>query len=504
MPELLRLAHNGLLALPEFQRPFVWEPNRVLDLLDSVLNGWPVGSLLLLEGPQPFKIREIEGAPKVFDEEVEFYLLDGQQRVTALYHALTGTSRTVYFADFDEVDEDGRPRLRWAPRRTFADGNSGSMKISFELLLQPDAFDLALEGATSQMAEWMLDARRMFTSDDSGSTYRLPAIVMEQSISLEALTRIFETLNRTGVRLNSFDLMVAVLYPSGFNLREEWQTAQAQHGLLDLFETSGLEILKLIALWQREIDLTSKERPASRRVTGIRQRDVLNIPPSSVEEFWPRAVQAYSRALMFVRNELGVQDGDGLPSDTMVLTMAYFLERGTSTPALVRWFWSSIAMQTYAQGANTQILTDIRTGHPPTPSEEVVRAAIDSSLGDEIRRNKILRLGLRALARLHEDLDPVTGLPFRGPVVEVSSSALVSDRFLLDGDAAVAGLIFISKESLQLLRKRRTVVGEAVERLDIKALVSQGFPSGIDNANVIQDLTPRADVLAGRIMERLS
>ncbi|WIB66743.1 DUF262 domain-containing protein [Curtobacterium sp. MCBD17_035] len=501
--ELLRLARSGLLALPEFQRPFVWEPGRVIELLDSVLNGWPVGSLLVLEGPQPFRIRPIDGAPEVYEDEVELYLLDGQQRVTALYHALTGTSETVYFADFNDTTEDGDPSLKWAPRKSFSFEAAVSRRVAFESLLDPAKFDAAIQVVDARMSAWMLETRQVFTDEDNRASYTLPAIVMEQAISLEALTRIFETLNRTGVRLNSFDLMVAVLFPSGFNLRDEWEFAKANSELLERFEVNGLEVLKLVALWQRDIDAKTKSRPASRRVTGVRQRDVLNIPPDSVSQMWNRAVSSYASALDFMSSEFGVRPG-GVPTDAMVLGVAYFLDAGVSRAAITRWYWSSVALQTYAQGANTQVLTDTRDGEPLAPSAEVVVPALGAALLDESRRNKILRLGLRGLAVLHEDRDPVTDEPLTESVVEVSSTALGRGQALTDGDVPVAGLVFIGKESVRLIRKGRTLGQAPSEILHEGALRSQGFPRGIYSLGDDDDVQERANLLAERLLARLS
>ena len=60
--ELVALIDDGKLAIPDFQRRFVWRPPQVADLLVSVARRWPIGSLLLLEGPQDFAARALEGA----------------------------------------------------------------------------------------------------------------------------------------------------------------------------------------------------------------------------------------------------------------------------------------------------------------------------------------------------------------------------------------------------------------------------------------------------------
>ena len=70
---------------------------------------------------------------------------------------------------------------------------------------------------------------------------------------------------------------------------------------------------------------------------------------------------AYCRALGVLRSQFGVQSGESKPSDAMVLTLADQLSiMGSYSAYVSRWFWQAIVDQRYAQGANTQILTDIR------------------------------------------------------------------------------------------------------------------------------------------------
>lgn len=501
VPEILHLIATGRIALPEFQRPFVWEPNRVLELLDSVLNGWPIGSLLLLEGPQPFEIREIDGAPEVGDADDVLYLLDGQQRVTALFHALVGVSKTSYYADFASTDDEGRPTLKWAKQGTSIVERLDSDRIPFAIFASTKLFDAYIQRVSGSVATWMLDTRRLLMDEEARSVaYAIPAIVMDRAISLEALTRIFETLNRTGVRLNAFDLMVAVLYPSGFQLREEWKSARARYDRLEHFDVSGLEILKLIALWQRDIDSQDRSRPASRRVTGVRQRDVLNTPAPSVINHWQRGLAAYDRALATMRTRFGIRESDGLPSDSMILAIAYFLDAGIPDEALDTWYWSTIASQSYAQGANTQVLIDIR---PPVSVRDVGSTldAAEASLNDEARRNKILRLGLRGLAVLRGARDAFTNERIEQDVTELTLSTLRAGRVGFDGASPLGEVVWVTRESARQLRRALPAGSDLSLLLNADALMTQGFPGEVIEGSSVEAVAARASVLRGWLEE---
>jgi hypothetical protein len=91
-------------------------------------------------------------------------------------------------------------------------------------------------------------------------SYYIPCIVLPKKTSLAALAKIFETLNRTGVRLDVFDLMVAKLYPRGFHLRDEWTNVVEVSPELKEFDVNGIEILKLIALGEHLLSVTRDKR----------------------------------------------------------------------------------------------------------------------------------------------------------------------------------------------------------------------------------------------------
>lgn len=88
LPDLLVSCHKGLLQLPDFQRSWVWDEDRIKSLIDSASRAFPIGALMTLEtgGEVDFKPRPVEGAPvPAKDEKARSLLLDGQQRMTSLY-----------------------------------------------------------------------------------------------------------------------------------------------------------------------------------------------------------------------------------------------------------------------------------------------------------------------------------------------------------------------------------------------------------------------------------
>lgn len=82
--DLLSWIRCGEVAIPEIQRPFVWDGTKVRDLIDSLYSGFPVGYIIVWKNPDI----------KLKDGSISFgkkILIDGQQRITALQAAIVGS-----------------------------------------------------------------------------------------------------------------------------------------------------------------------------------------------------------------------------------------------------------------------------------------------------------------------------------------------------------------------------------------------------------------------------
>ena len=86
---LLESIHNREVALPDFQRDFVWDPRATEELIESICQNSPAGSLLRIKNSTDFYFapREFEGSPELNGHEPSYLILDGQQRLTSMYQA---------------------------------------------------------------------------------------------------------------------------------------------------------------------------------------------------------------------------------------------------------------------------------------------------------------------------------------------------------------------------------------------------------------------------------
>lgn len=88
--DLLTDVKNGRIGLPDLQRPFVWKDNKVRELLDSMLKGFPIGFVMLWESPSDFENKKQIGSNDKDFTTPRDLVIDGQQRLTALLAALKG------------------------------------------------------------------------------------------------------------------------------------------------------------------------------------------------------------------------------------------------------------------------------------------------------------------------------------------------------------------------------------------------------------------------------
>ena len=110
LQDLLERAHVLGLQLPDFQRGWVWDDERIKSLLASVSASFPIGAVMLLQTGGDhirFKPRPLAGTDETLHADPETLILDGQQRLTSLYQALMSTSAV------ETKDAKGKPIRRW-------------------------------------------------------------------------------------------------------------------------------------------------------------------------------------------------------------------------------------------------------------------------------------------------------------------------------------------------------------------------------------------------------
>jgi len=373
LKELLGQIHGAEMALPDFQRDFIWDPNATQELILSIALNYPAGSLLRIRNPDNlFACREFQGAPELKGRRPTYLVLDGQQRLTSLYQAFFGVGEHRYFidlaklldgADLEEALFHERSSNKNAKRLEAFEAQAAELIVPLSELKEGaggfsrwsrKALRQRPQGENREALEDRLsdiEAQYIQTVDD----YRFPVVTLSERTDGAAVCTIFETLNRTGVKLGVFELLTARFWPAGVNLRQLWAEARAHHMSLGEFEVDPYYLLQVVSL-------VSRVAPACRR------SDVLNLKPDTIRELWGRAAEGMARALRFLQEDCGVITPAWVPYGTMLVPLAAFLTKNPmpSGPAegavwlrLARWYWCAVFGQAYENAANSQSAKDL-------------------------------------------------------------------------------------------------------------------------------------------------
>lgn len=247
---ILEDARRGELQLPEFQRDYVWRRKEVIDLFDSLRQRYPIGALLFMERNPDIGIvpRPFEGTADILTvKEPSAFVLDGQQRITSGLALYYGLGASQYYIDLEKLwklSEEAKVDL----------SSAASVRAFLEDLEPDDAYCVGRLRRTDPAA--LIDRHLLYTGvlhdafathdllrrytekfpertefvdrviRDSfrlGADVHVPVTKVEKNRPVEAVSRIFATLNTTGQPLNSFELVVAILYPAGIRLRTDIQ-----------------------------------------------------------------------------------------------------------------------------------------------------------------------------------------------------------------------------------------------------------------------------------------
>lgn len=229
LPEWFNRVRSGQVLLPRFQRHEAWSHDKIAGLLQTVVRGLPAGAVLVLEvgDKEFFKSRPVVGAPTP-TERVSEHLLDGQQRLTALWRSMNGNydDRTyfVYFERDEENDGTELPKIIGQPR--WVVGNAqypqwadrpaeihrrGYLPVT---LLTPAANDGTITSwcrdAIGSDAEAILKLKDLINDLRARvAAFSLPFLSLPVGTPKHVALEVYIQMNTSAVQLSSFDIVVA-------------------------------------------------------------------------------------------------------------------------------------------------------------------------------------------------------------------------------------------------------------------------------------------------------
>jgi len=246
LPEWFNRIASGQIRLPRFQRYEAWGHDRVTGLLETILCGLPAGATLVLEvgDKEPFISRPIIGAPTPTERATE-HLLDGQQRLTALWRSFSDNydDRTYFVKIGSGVETDREVAVisqpRWERNGTrypvWADSAAEIRSrgyIPLRLLRPGDiAKDITdwCRAAVGNDTEAILNLNNHIVGlRERVTTFNLPFLSLPVGTPKHTAIDVFVEMNRSAVQLSAFDIIVAQV---------EEVTGESLHGLVQGIRT---------------------------------------------------------------------------------------------------------------------------------------------------------------------------------------------------------------------------------------------------------------------------
>jgi hypothetical protein len=417
--KLLEDCHRGALQLPDFQRSWVWDEDRIKSLVASVSRAFPVGALMTLDtgGAVNFKPRPVEGAPQDAKSTSPLsLLLDGQQRMTSLYQVtlrgrvvetVTPKNKRVrrwFFIDIRKALDpavDREEAIVGVPEDRVIRTDFGREVVQdlstpenqYAALMYPvnavfdwdrwqDGFDKYWRGDDNEAVREVFRTFKRHVLENF-KYYRVPVITLDRSTSKEAVCVVFEKVNTGGKALDAFELVTAMYAADGHELRKDWYGDDTHRGrhrrFVDTLRpadseagiiagVSNTDFLQAISLFytrerRREAEKAGKQGKELPAVTGNRQA-LLNLPLSAYKQYEKLVERGFVQAAKFL-HMLHIYRIFDLPYQSQIVPLAAIIsdigdawEHDANRAKLQRWYWNGVFGELYGSAVESRIARD--------------------------------------------------------------------------------------------------------------------------------------------------
>lgn len=377
--ELIEEIKRGEVLLPEIQRAYVWKGPQVAKLIDSLYREYPSGQILLWDTVQLPVTKGIEGVeiqPAARSSHPKI-VLDGQQRLTSLYRALSEEHDevSVYFHIGNEQFQLYLARLKadplWISVRDVFNNKKSDLKVLREIeeklgsKLDDNAMDLFLER--------LQRLRRI-------GDYKYPIEIFKTD-EYDQVTELFVRINSGGTRLRAAELVLAQLA-----LRLPGTLVDTFEKAIDEYDELGYELDARFLIRALIVSGTGQSR--FRYLSEFWKKDA-----SEIKRIWKNARRGVDAAVNFVRQNAGFESSDWLPSLNALIPLAAYFEHhdkitGDVERGLLRWFYVASVRGRYSASAETAMDDDLKAIQTDEPIRELMKNALGTDQEIEVRADE--------------------------------------------------------------------------------------------------------------------
>ena len=352
--EILDQIQRGQIRVPAFQRGFVWEPDRVAYLMDSIYKRYPFGSLLFWRTKEKLKTERDLGPFELPEPKADYpidYVLDGQQRVTAIFGvfqtelpmANAVAWENVYFDLHADVNAQDPQFVALSTTEVFSDRH-----FPLNTIFDTAAYRKATKDLDDETAKRIDDMQAIFKET------QIP-VQLSSTDDKATVAIIFERVNRQGVPLDTLQLLSAWTWSEEFQLHDQFAELSEQLGPFGFAEVGEDTNLLLRCC-------------AAVLVKDAAPQSLMGLNGQTVRENFTRILNGVKGGVDYLRSHFNVFALDNLPFPTMLVPLSVFFAADGNVEikytddqrrAINRWFWRSAFSRRYSAGVLRNLKADI-------------------------------------------------------------------------------------------------------------------------------------------------
>ncbi|MEL4305349.1 GmrSD restriction endonuclease domain-containing protein [Methanococcoides sp. LMO-2] len=333
-PKIERIANlvnrigSGDIKVPKFQRGFIWDKSQIIHLLESIYQGYPIGSVLFWLSEEQMKSEKEIGdfaLPITPDKYPRNYILDGQQRLTSIYGVLK----------WDKPDVENKLNVYFdLQKKKFSHytGKESSIHVPMSIL-----FDTSNSLSFRYMLSEHSNSEELLKQFDilyeTFREYLIPVVTIKEK-TVESVCPIFERINSTGTQLDVFDLMVAATWDNDFDLNDRIDEIQSSTSLKNFDNIKKSTYLKMMSAIAGN---------------GIKRSGIFKLRSMDTVELQDLTIKtkiAIERAVDFLSTDLNIPSDAFLPYEDQLIIFTYFFSKvkypsQIQLESLRKWFWQT-------------------------------------------------------------------------------------------------------------------------------------------------------------------
>ena len=405
--QLIKFVERKKVAVPEFQRGFVWKVRQVKNLFDSLYKKYPIGSIIIWDTKQKIDARTLNGAKL---PSRKYLILDGQQRMLSLYYL-------------------ARPKT--FSQRAVQDRFHQICDTPHTQLIDFDNFSIGKTAKGEKVLEYYRGDHNEINLKTLhkliGESYKFPIIVISLNNYRQAI-EVFERINQAGTKIATESIFLSETWTQLTDFAKilrNWKSKKAEALTKDVDTVIFIHIFALT--YQLDKKAKKNQDPMGINVKILKKiaGEIREQKSDKYNSVFTECIKAMGRAMQHLKNQYRIVTVSELPSQTLLTVLSIFFYYNPKPISerqkreLNKWFWrSSLSSRYIGSGYNKNIAPDstamkrlaldgTKIAIPKVKISRSLFNDIDLNRGRSTIRN-IVRLALWQKQPRFIDDDPVT------------------------------------------------------------------------------------------------